>query len=292
MNTYALLSFFVIIFLVVVGVVVMRTRGHSFASLYDAFDKRSIFIKIPITIIITLTFLYASFLLIGCVILAYQNHVDNLQSQKENQYNALIDDVDNTQLLAYPATLRNLDQAIALMPDQPRAYEVKAEALDYQGDFTHALMNIIKAISLDTNPSALYPYETQAYILDAMGSHNAAADSLQKAIPYDPANYGLYGLLAEEQNLSAQYDQALVSINVYLTYTKNNPEAYIDRGISYFWLNQCGEAMANFRHAIGMVPSDQYLSDQLSSTTQQEFEDVMSKANPLLNKGECFDVVN
>jgi tetratricopeptide (TPR) repeat protein len=298
MDSYAFFSLTAtVVAVIIIGVIpvslgILWLRGHNPASLYDSFEKWPLLAKIPTVTVIVLVFLYAGILIISAIFTQYQGHTDQLARSKLQQYYNLLGHAQTSiDIEAYSHALDTINQAIAFMPDESRAYEMKAEVQYDQSNLDDAIISIIKGISLDKDPSSMYPYEWQAYILDGLERYDEAADSLEKAVTYNPSNYNLYGLLADNQNLSGQYDQALVSINVYIAHKKDDPQAYIDRGISYYWLKQCQEAMSNFSHAFDMLPKGEYLSDYVSSTTLQLYDVVMQDSDKHMAPGSCIDMV-
>lgn len=287
------LIFIIIVSIILLAVVTMRMTGYGLDSLYGSFKRRSLLVKILIVIIAIPIFLYACMILFGYPIAEYNSYLDGQAEGKDNHYNDLINSaqasIDDE---SYDYALSTLNQALAFTSNDSQIYEMEAEVLYEQGNLDAALVDIIKGISLDDDPSYTHPYKLQAYILDSLGRYDEAADSFQKAIQYDPRNYVLYGELAEDQNISSQYDQALASINVYIGYNKDDVGAYIDRGISYYWLNQCEEALANFQYAYTLMPDNSYLSDYVSSTTLQLFTNVLQDiGKKYAQSDDCTDMI-
>jgi len=293
---FALVVAFIIVCVIPIGIGVLWIMGHNPISLYDSFEKRSLFIKIPIAVVIVIVFSYAGILIISAVAVQYQDHVNNSNVGHYDDLTVMTGQfLDNEN---YDKALSTIDQAIALMPKNSRAYEAKAYILFKEGKLDSALTNITKGIDLDNNLSYIptdslypHPYLVQAAILDTLGRYGEAADSIQNYINYDPTNYDTFETLAEERNMAAEYSQALDSINTYFANSKENPEAYVDRGISNYWLKQCHKAMTDFQYAYGILPEYEYLADNLSSTTLGLFNAVMHDADKYTNPDSCVDAV-
>ena len=281
----------------VIGIVGLRWRNSDL--LFDSFERRHLAIKLAIVVTFALVFVYISAFVISYIFVKYQVHTEQVQNFTIQHYGDLI--LDSDQALDsgnYDKAISIIDKAISVMPTESGAYEKKAQILYAQGNFTDALININKGISVDTylpllanDTTHLHPFVLQSSILYALGRYGGATDSIREELKYNPANFELYKQLAEKLNSSAQYSQALVAINAYFGYNNSNPEAYVDRGISYYWLNQCQEAMANIDYAYSIVPQYEYLADDLSSTTLSLFNAVMHDADKYAKPGSCVDAV-
>jgi tetratricopeptide (TPR) repeat protein len=281
----------------VIGIVGLRWRNSDL--LFDSFERRHLAIKLAIVVTFALVFVYISAFVSSYIFVKYQVHTEQVQNFTIQHYGDLI--LDSDQALDsgnYDEAIDIINHAIAVIPTESGAYEKKAQILYTQGNHNDALININKGISLDTRLSHpaddtthLHPFVLQSSILYALGKYGGAADSIQDELKYDPSNFDQYKQLAEKLNSSAQYSHALVAINAYLGYYKYSPEAYIDRGISYYWLNQCQAAMANIDYAYYIIPKYEYLADDLSSTTLSLFNAVMHDADKYTKPGSCVDAV-
>ncbi len=92
-------------------------------------------------------------------------------------------------------------------------------------------------------------YNNRGVSLDELGQRNKAIGDLNRAIALDPRNYFAYNNIGVILGKEGQYQK---SIEYFLNAIAINPNAdsYCNLGLSYFYVNQYGNALENYNKAI------------------------------------------
>jgi tetratricopeptide (TPR) repeat protein len=180
------------------------------------------------------------------------------------------------------------DRIIALAPDDPRGYAVKARALDWQGQYQDSVIAALKAIELDNNyaPAHAYlaegyadlgrlrqareqaelaiqldPYDVDGrrnygYVLEFYGDYEGAIQQYQQARQLEPNLLELWYGLARNYRGAKQMEQAIGTFNQIAIRTPNDPSIYVELGKTYFEMREDDAAQENLEQAVSLVCKD------------------------------------
>lgn len=143
------------------------------------------------------------------------------------------------------------DRAIRQNPENPKAYELKANVQAARSDKKNELKYKYYAIAIGKENSG--EYEAAAAYFGRLGETERAVQSLGKAIEKDPNNADAYSLRGLVYADAVEYDKAVAD------YTKAiklapNAERYNNRGEIYRRMKQYDKAQADLDKAYSLDP--------------------------------------
>lgn len=192
-----------------------------------------------------------------------------------------------------PEALALSDQIIALAPEDPRGYALKARAQDWSGQYQDSVISALKAIELDNNyaPGHAYlaeayadlgrlrqareqaelaiqldPYSVDArrnygYILEFYGDYEGAIQQYLQARQLEPNLLELWYGLARNYRGARQMEQAIATFNEIAIRTPKDPNIYVELGKTYFEMREDDAAQENLEQAVALVCKDCPLYD-------------------------------
>lgn len=192
----------------------------------------------------------------------------NKRSEINNiKYKELIDKsktsfIDNTNP---PEALIYLNEAISVLPKNPKAYSLKSQVLMYEDKNEEALSAINLAIKLTGSPTS-DNYYARGQILNNLNLKEDAVKDYQEAIEMNPSNLDIYEDEASALNFLKRYDEAINVINVVLNKDRDNIDANLHKGFALLGLKKCVEATTYFYHASMQDPKNESAQELLSAT--------------------------
>ena len=181
--------------------------------------------------------------------------------------------------------IEDFNRAIALSPDDPKAYYNRGLAFDGKGEYDKAIADFSKAISLTSSyyvthfnmyywrgldfektgqmdkaiadfekTIALNPAQNEArmrlgVLYGRVGSPDKAIEHFSKVIQQSPNNDGAYSNRGFAYSLMGQRDNALRDLSKAIELNKNNAAAYFNRGHIYLKAGRKDLALSDFRIA-------------------------------------------
>jgi hypothetical protein len=171
--------------------------------------------------------------------------------------------------------LQNCEQAIALKPDDPEAYNARGNILQKLMRYEDAVASFDKAIELK-------PYYPQAYnsrgnALQALRRFEEAVESYDNAIALKADYAAAYSNRGNALLSLKRFEAAIESYGKAITLKPDYGEAYNNRGIALKRLERFDEALQNFEAAIALLPDRAGLHSNRGNTLQElkRFEDAI-----------------
>jgi tetratricopeptide (TPR) repeat protein len=146
--------------------------------------------------------------------------------------------------------IRDLSEAIRIMPDMASLYYNRAVAFEMKGDTARAIEDYSLAIELD--PENYQALCNRGAILAREGMHEEALVDLNRAIAARPKMPEAY---CNRGNLYANIEQQELAIEDYIsaiTLDPGNAYLYCNRGISYHRIGKKERAIEDLRKSAGM----------------------------------------
>lgn len=162
-------------------------------------------------------------------------------------------------LRQYPQALKIIDHTIALKPENTALYALRGDALQNLERYDEAIDAYSKAIAQDNNPLIL---TRRSSIYRILGKHNLALKDLNQAIKFDPRytegyiNRGLTYYRLED------YQQALINLNHAARVDHLDPRVYLARGFVHQKLGEKTQAQADFIRAFNLYDRKQVVTEE------------------------------
>ncbi|MCX7361496.1 MAG: tetratricopeptide repeat protein [Alphaproteobacteria bacterium] len=152
----------------------------------------------------------------------------------------------------YAAAIADLDQALALEPDDEDALMARGEAYGDFGDVPRALADLDRAIALE-------PLNSKAYLLRGIvsgrsGDQESAYVDYDKAATLDPLNAEALVNRAAIRSTRGDQDGAIVDLDAAIALQPDDPAARYNRGYAYFAKRDYGRAIDDYSAAIRANP--------------------------------------
>ena len=161
-----------------------------------------------------------------------------IKSQDTNLINNAIEACDSAQ---------NLDA------DAPQVLISRAELYTTQGDFDSALTLLARAIAL--RPNDTRAYKSQGHALALINKTDEAIVSLQTAIQLQPDDAELHSQLGIIYFTSGNFKLATEKFLAGIQLNPNKSSNYSNLGGAYFYLGEFGKAAETYRQSISIAPN-------------------------------------
>lgn len=219
----------------------------------------------------------------------YTEVISNVQTPDSTKATALLNrGFCKNELGDYYGAIGDLSNTLALAPNTPLAYQIMGSAKRYLGNYDNAISDLNKAISLNEDVPEYYNERGLSYYYKEQP--DLAIKDYQKAISLDSTNATFHFNLGLVFNYLEEYQDALqafitvyelnptitdlsyYTINAYQglelyedaigvlledTLTASDPYNLHEIGMSYYYMEQYGNAILYFTKAIG-IDSTQY----------------------------------
>ena len=146
--------------------------------------------------------------------------------------------------------VEDCNKAIALNPNDARAYYNLGNAYVNKVQYDRAMENYNKALALD--PSLALAYANRGGAYAKKGQYDRAIEDCNKAIALDPNDANAYYNRGLVYGIKGQYDRAIEDCNKAIALDPNLAEAYITRGLAYFLSGNMGRAISDLQKACDM----------------------------------------
>ena len=163
------------------------------------------------------------------------------------QAQALSDHQNGSSILA----LDDIDEYLALEPDDPWAWSFKANLLKDMKQYSEAVDSFDQITRID--PGNAQAYNDRALLLSGgLNQHDEAIESIKKAIEINPENANYYfnmGIILEAQE---SYDEALQSYSQATTLNPSLAVAWYRQGMVYKDLEKLNESVSYLSRALDL----------------------------------------
>ena len=167
---------------------------------------------------------------------------------------------DRAQLLyeqcRYNLAIQELQQALAIQPDNASCHRLLALCLSQQRHYPAAIVEIDQAIHLSPNYAGAY--YIKAGILRDQGKLTSAREAVSEALRLDPKDTDYHARLAAIQYDQDQIKAALVSAEQGLQLNAEHPGCMNLRMLSLLQLGRLDEAEADVQSALAAVPDNHF----------------------------------
>lgn len=167
------------------------------------------------------------------------------------QAQALSDHQNGSSILA----LEDIEEYLALEPDDPWGWSFKANLLKDMNRYSEAVDSFDQIIRID--PGNAQAYNDRALLLSGgLNQHDDALDSIKKAIEINPGNANYYfnmGIILEAQE---SYDDALQSYSQATTLNPSLAVAWYRQGMVYKDLEKIDESLSSLSRALDLDASN------------------------------------
>lgn len=148
----------------------------------------------------------------------------------------------------------SLTRALDINPNHIESLKLRGKVKDRLGDFTGALQDINKAITLKPDGEAYY---IRGLVYLSTQNYQGAVDDFSKAIDYDKTN-GMryhqrgysYCLLGKSTGNNSYFAAALYDFNKSISLNPSNIESYLYRGMAMAELKGASAGMADIEYAM------------------------------------------
>ncbi len=171
--------------------------------------------------------------------------------------------------------LQNCEQAIALKPDNPEAYNARGNILLSLTRCDAALANFDKAIEF--KPDYPQAYNSRGNALQALSRLEEAVASYDTAIALKPDYASAYSNRGNALQYLERFEDAIESYGRAICLRPDYGEAYNNRGVVCKRLERFDEALRDFETAIALLPGRAGLHNNRGNVLQElkRFEDAI-----------------
>jgi tetratricopeptide (TPR) repeat protein len=173
------------------------------------------------------------------------------------------------------AALQNCEQAIAMRPDDPEAYNARGNVLLRLMRYDDAIASFDQAIKL--KPDYPQPYSSRGNALQGLRRFEEAVDSYDAAIALKPDYAAAYSNRGNALQSLKRIEDAIESYGKALALNPDYADAYNNRGVALKRLERFGEALQDFETAIALLPDRAGLHNNRGNTLQEleRFDDAI-----------------
>ena len=150
------------------------------------------------------------------------------------------------------AALQNCEQAIAVKPDYPEAYNARGNILLRLMRYDDAVASFDKAIEL--KPDYPQPYNSRGNALQALRRFEEAVESFETAIALKADYAAAYCNRGNAFRSLKRFENAIESYEKAIILRPDYVDAYNNRGVALRRLNRFDEALQNFESGIALLP--------------------------------------
>ncbi len=165
------------------------------------------------------------------------------------------------------AALQNWEQAIAVKPDYPEAYNARGNVLLRLMRYDDAVASFDKSIEL--KPDYPQPYNSRGNALQALGRFDEAVESYETAIALKPDYAAAYHNYGNALRALKRYAEAIESFCNAILLKPDYGEAYNNRGITLKRIQLFEEALHDFETAIALLPGHAGLYNNRGNALQE-----------------------
>ena len=162
----------------------------------------------------------------------------------------------------YLAAAADLTEAIRLGSDDPRYYDLRADALAMQGDFEQAIDDLDHAIMLD--PAAPAYYDARGDLWRDLGEHERAIDDYSQIMRLDPSYFSVLLDRGLCWTSLKKYEQALTDINGFIERAPEQGAGYFYRGLVHQARGADQEAIVDYGRAVELDPEQPDFANALA----------------------------
>ncbi|MFZ3122803.1 MAG: tetratricopeptide repeat protein [Thermodesulfovibrionales bacterium] len=151
----------------------------------------------------------------------------------------------------YDKAIEAFTSAIALNPNDFKAYDKRGLAYTLKGQYDRAIEDFNRVIALNPNNADAYGSRGLVYVYK--GQHDRAIEDFNKAITLNPNDANAYFGRGATYDSKGQYDRAIEDYNRAISINPNDAKAYAGRGVAYYYgKGQYGRAISDFQKACDM----------------------------------------
>uniref|UniRef100_H3HAV1 Uncharacterized protein n=1 Tax=Phytophthora ramorum TaxID=164328 RepID=H3HAV1_PHYRM len=174
-----------------------------------------------------------------------------------------------TQLMAhqFEDAIQNLSRATEITPEETKLYLLRASAYRELGEYHMALRDTEKALRRDTSPQYCDMAKQRSLILNDIGIRFLRQKSYQLAV--NAMNQAIRG----QMELADLFREQFVS-----------PQHFLNRGDAYRGLGNFQAALADYHHALELLPGDQSIQSRVALVHYQFGVELFNRA--LFDKAE------
>jgi tetratricopeptide (TPR) repeat protein len=171
--------------------------------------------------------------------------------------------------------LRNCEQAIAVKPDYPEAYNARGNVLLRLMRYDEAVASFDKAIEL--KPDYPQPYNSRGNALQALLRFEEAVESYETAIALKADYAAAYSNRGNALQSLKRFEDAVESYGKAITLNFDYGDAYNNRGVALKRLERFDEALQDFEAAIALLPDRAGLHNNRGNALQElkRFDDAI-----------------
>ncbi|HUS94040.1 MAG TPA: protein kinase [Patescibacteria group bacterium] len=171
----------------------------------------------------------------------------------------------------FDLALSSIDQALALMPENPWYYHEKSWLFQTMGDMGAAIEFIHQAIELE--PEGSQYYERRGAILREIGDLEGALEDHQRSIQLDPSNAFAHIELALTLREMGELEAAIQEFDQAIELESNESWFFGERAETYYMNNEPLAAIRDFNRAHELDPEDPWYLTGLANTHFWELSD-------------------
>jgi len=157
-------------------------------------------------------------------------------------------------LKRYVQALVDLNESIALNPNDPAAFYNRGEIHRARGDNERAIVDYSKAIAMKSFSN---PYNGRGNAYRNLGHYANAINDYNAALRLSPNVAVIYANRGDTYVLMKQYDKAIADYDTAIKRDSNLTRAYFGRGEAYLGKGDAKRAAVEFRQVLMREPEDQ-----------------------------------
>jgi len=186
------------------------------------------------------------------------------------------------------AALQNCEQAIAVNPDYPEAYNARGNVLLRLMRYDDAVASFDKAIEL--KPDYPQPYNSRGNALQALGRFEEAVESYETATALKADYAAAYSNRGNALQSLKRFEDAIESYGKAITLNFDYGDAYNNRGVALKRLERFDEALQDFEAAIALLPDRGGLHNNRGNALQElkRFDDAIESYDAAIALNPCY----
>jgi len=176
----------------------------------------------------------------------------------------------------YSNALQDLDRAISIDPNYSSAYNNRGNVYRELGKFDEALKDYDTAVNL--NPEDASPYVGRGMVFYLQKDYARASEEYNVAIELDPNNAGAYNNRGVVFGDQGKWVDALSDFNKAIELDSEFALAFNNRGAAYSHLDRTQDALKDFNRALELDPNLELVLTNRANTyrTLGKYEDALS----------------